>query len=161
MKITNKKISTCIIIAIGTILFLTGLLLRVPGTQLTTYENLDGQRSEYHQGRYSSIEEYVGGDAYNFIIGASLIGGKIAGVKTEKAVFISAGLMIISLGVLSYAYFPDKQKPRPTTDNLYADYMENGNYYSSGNEQGVAQNQFYESTESVPSEMIQSQENSI
>ncbi|MCD7907448.1 MAG: hypothetical protein LUH04_07155 [Clostridium sp.] len=45
--------------------------------------------------------EYVGGDAYNFIIGASLVGAKVSGVTTTKAIYISAGLIIFCMGLNS------------------------------------------------------------
>lgn len=54
-------------IIIGVILILVGLLIRIPGGALTTYEILDGEKTEYSifDDRYSAIDEYVGGDAYN------------------------------------------------------------------------------------------------
>ena len=91
----KKKISIFVIL-IGAILFITGLFTQIPSTKLTTYELLGDE--------YSVIEEYVGGDAYNYIIGASLVGGEIAGAKTQKAVFISVGLLIICLGLCLLAY---------------------------------------------------------
>ena len=91
----KKKISISVIV-IGAILFIVGLFTQIPSKELTTYELLDD--------KYSVIEEYVGGDAYNYIIGASLVGGEIAGAKTQKAVFISVGLLIICLGLCSLAF---------------------------------------------------------
>ncbi len=91
----KRKISIFIIV-IGTILFIVGLFTQIPSKELTTYELLADE--------YSVIEEYVGGDAYNYIIGASLVGGEIAGAKTQKAVFISAGLLIICFGLYSFAF---------------------------------------------------------
>lgn len=86
----KNKISISVIV-IGAILFIVGLFTQIPSKELTTYELLDD--------KYSVIEEYVGGDAYNYIIGASLVGGEIAGAKTQKTVFISTGLLIICLGL--------------------------------------------------------------
>ncbi len=91
----KKKISISVIV-IGAILFIVGLFTQIPSKELTTYELLDD--------KYSVIEEYVGGDAYNYIIGASLVGGEIAGAKTQKAVFISVGLLIICLGLCLLAF---------------------------------------------------------
>lgn len=88
-----RKTNSTIIILIGTVLFFIGLFTKVPSKELTTHSAL----SDNH----SVIEEYVGGDAYNYIIGASLIGGEISGAKTQKAVFISIGLLILSIGLLS------------------------------------------------------------
>ena len=88
-----RKTNSTIIILIGTVLFFIGLFTKVPSKELTTHSALSNN--------HSVIEEYVGGDAYNYIIGASLIGGEISGAKTQKAVFISIGLLILSIGLLS------------------------------------------------------------
>ena len=50
-----------------------------------------------------AMHEYVGGDAYNFIIEASLRGGEIAGAKTAKAVYFAAAgiLFVLSLSFLA------------------------------------------------------------
>lgn len=86
-----KKIISISIIIIGAVLFVTGLFTQIPSKELTTYSLLEDD--------YSVIEEYVGGDAYNYMIGASLVGGEIAGAKTQKTVFIAVGLLIICLGL--------------------------------------------------------------
>lgn len=91
-----KKFVSVIIIIIGIALLYFGLSIKVPGKQLTTYSFLSDE--------YSTIEEYVGGDAYNYIIGASLVGGEIAGAKAQKAIFISIGSLIACIGLLSFAY---------------------------------------------------------
>ncbi len=91
----KKKISVSVIV-LGAILFIVGLFTQIPSKELTTYEALDD--------KYSVIEEYVGGDAYNYMIGASLVGGEIAGAKTQKAVFISVGLLIICLGLCLFVF---------------------------------------------------------
>ena len=78
----SQKPYMCPII-IGILLVLIGLIIRVPGGALTTYKSLDGESAGGYyafDNRYSSIDEYVGGDAYNYIIGASLVAGKTAGV---------------------------------------------------------------------------------
>lgn len=43
--------------------------------------------------------EYVGGDAYNFIIEASLRGGEIAGAKTAKAIYFGVAGIIAVLSI--------------------------------------------------------------
>lgn len=88
------------IIAIGIIMLIVGVALKTPGTALTTYSSLDGEEASYGNGRYSSIEEYVGGDAYNYIIGASLIGGKIAGMIAAKAICMTVGILIACIGAI-------------------------------------------------------------
>lgn len=98
-----KKNSAIIVMIIGIIMLIIGLFLKVPGTELTTYSSLDGIEN------YSKIVEYVGGDAYNYIIGASLIAGKISGILTMKAVFISVGIMICCIGLISLSWIKEKQ----------------------------------------------------
>lgn len=91
-----KKGISIIVAIIGVVLLVVGLFIKVPSKELTTHSILSGE--------YSVIEEYVGGDAYNYIIGASLVGGEIAGAKTQKAMFVSIGLLIMCAGALSFAH---------------------------------------------------------
>jgi hypothetical protein len=99
MNNTNKA-HLCPII-IGIILLLIGLIIQVPGGALTTYELLDGDSTTNYtfDNKYSAIDEYVGGDAYNYIIGASLVAGKTAGTMVAKSVFIVGGSVCICLGI--------------------------------------------------------------
>ena len=97
----NKKPYMCPII-IGILLILIGLIIRVPGGALTTYKSLDGESAgNYYafDNRYSSIDEYVGGDAYNYIIGASLVAGKTAGVIAAKAISMVGGAICFCFGL--------------------------------------------------------------
>ncbi len=89
----KQKIFSTILIVVGLILFIVGLSVSVPSEQLTTYKILT------YDGEYSYVEEYVGGDAYNYIIAASLVGGKICGAMTQKAIYISVGLIITCFGI--------------------------------------------------------------
>lgn len=59
---------------------------------------------------FSNITEYVGGDAYNAMIEASLRGGEIAGEKVVKALYICSGIITISIGVVGYAMFEEKKE---------------------------------------------------
>lgn len=110
----KKKISVLVMI-IGLVLFIVGLFTKIPNKELTTYSGLSD--------KYSVIEEYVGGDAYNYIIGASLVGGEIAGAKTQKAVFISVGSLIFVLGLLAYS--SSKEKIEETNKDNATISMEN------------------------------------
>lgn len=97
----NKKPYMCPIL-IGILLILIGLIIRVPGGALTTYKSLDGESAGGYyafDNRYSSIDEYVGGDAYNYIIGASLVAGKTAGVIAAKAISIVGGAICFCFGL--------------------------------------------------------------
>lgn len=95
MKI-QKLVGTVILLA-GVALLIVGLTLQVPGTYLTTYASLDGAAIDGDTA--SSIREYVGGDAYNYIIGASLVGAKISGVMIAKVVYTAIGTLIICFGL--------------------------------------------------------------
>ena len=92
-----KKIIAIAVLVIGIILFAVGLFLPTPGEKLSTYPF-------YGSSEYSTIEEYVGGDAYNYIIGASLVGGKIAGMLAMKGIFIGVGILIVCIGAIYFAH---------------------------------------------------------
>ena len=106
MKI-QKLVGTVILLA-GVALLIVGLTLQVPGTYLTTYASLDGAAIDGDTA--SSIREYVGGDAYNYIIGASLVGAKISGLIMAKAVYTAAGVLLICLGLI--CLFCGPKEPR-------------------------------------------------
>ena len=103
-----KKGMSIIIAVVGVILFITGLAIKVPSKELTTYSSLGK--------KYSVIEEYVGGDAYNYIIGASLVGGEIAGAKTQKAIFISFGLLLLCNGM--FLFVKEKENENEKDNNI-------------------------------------------
>ena len=74
-----------------TIVFLTlGVVSATPDKYIKSY----GEGKMY---------EYVGGDAYNFMIEASLRGGEISGAKAARAIyFATAGiLLVLSISFLS------------------------------------------------------------
>lgn len=100
MKSKRTRAYYCPII-IGIILIFSDLIIHIPGGALTTYESLDGVSTENYvfDDEYSSIDEYVGGDAYNYIIGASLVAGKIAGMIAAKAICIVGGAMCLCFGI--------------------------------------------------------------
>lgn len=87
-----KKTISIIIMVMGAALFIVGLFTKIPSKKLSTWF--------YEEDTHSVVEEYVGGDAYNYMIGASLVGGEIAGAKAQKAIFISIGSLIFVLGLL-------------------------------------------------------------
>ena len=101
-----KKIIAVAIVLVGLILVFVGFFTNIPGTKLTTISSLDDYEG------YSSIEEYVGGDAYNYIIGASLVGGEIAGATAAKAIYIGIGFLMISIGLV---FGVSAFKPESTT----------------------------------------------
>ena len=73
--------------AIGIILAIVFLILGFTSTTPDKYIKSYGEGKMY---------EYVGGDAYNYIIEASLRGGEIAGAKTARAVYFAvAGILFV------------------------------------------------------------------
>ena len=104
----SQKLVVTVILLAGVALLIVGLTLQVPGTYLTTYASLDGAAIDGDTA--SSIREYVGGDAYNYIIGASLVGAKISGLITAKAVYTAVGVLVICLGLI--CLFCDPKEPR-------------------------------------------------
>lgn len=101
MKISKEK-AYMVPVIVGLILILIGLFLKVPGGALTTYRSLDGDSAgSYYvfDKKYSAIDEYVGGDAYNYIIGASLVAGKTAGMIAAKAITMVGGAICVCFGV--------------------------------------------------------------
>ncbi len=77
----------------GVFLLQTGLSYEIPSREFSMY----------------MIEEYVGGDAYNGIIEASVRGGEIAGAIMAKSIYICSGIVTISIA-LSVAVISRKLK---------------------------------------------------
>lgn len=113
-RTANSRTTAYIVIAIGIVLVCIGLLLQVPSKELTTYSFMEDSG-------YSVIEEYVGGDAYNYIIGAALVAGEIAGVMIQKAIFISVGLLISCIGLLKCTRHDNEKKNVPDTQVISED----------------------------------------
>lgn len=84
MNKRNIMFVASIVIIAGLILFIVGLNYEIPN------------RKFY----FSSIEEYVGGDAYNAMIEASIRGGEIAAAKTSKTIYICSGIITMAIGIL-------------------------------------------------------------
>jgi uncharacterized membrane protein len=119
----SKKNAWIVPVIIGAILVIVGIFIQIPGGALTTRARLDGESTENYtfDDTYSAIDEYVGGDAYNYIIGASLVAGKIAGTMTTKAICIVGGFMCIAFGVaLLMLTQPDSKKQAPAQHALPA-----------------------------------------
>lgn len=85
-----KKVAGIIGIILAAILLVLGFVSTTPDKYIKSYG--DGK-----------MYEYVGGDAYNYIIEASLRGGEIAGAKTAKAIYFAAAgiLFVLSLSFLA------------------------------------------------------------
>ena len=147
----TSKAYLCPII-VGVILIIVGIIIQMPGGALTTFELLDGESTEQYvfDNKYSAIDEYVGGDAYNFIIGASLVAGKISGTMTTKAIMIVSGVLCVTLGLTLMLYQKNRQwesivsVQKETvvttgTDSIYTKEEEGKNAILSGDEENVGQ----------------------
>lgn len=86
---------TAIILAV--FFLIMGFVSAAPGKYIKSYG--DG-----------SMYEYVGGDAYNYIIEASLRGGEISGAKTARAIYFGAAGILLVLSVLFLS--PDEGKEK-------------------------------------------------
>ncbi len=80
MKNLYKGIGITFLIA-GITLFFIGLFYQIPRRTIPDY---------YH--------EYVGGDAYNIMIEASIRGGEIAGATAAKAIYLCFGALFAITG---------------------------------------------------------------
>lgn len=87
-KKKDMDIIMIILLILGAILILIGLFYNIPSREFNFY----------------SIEEYVGGDAYNGIIEASIRGGEIAGATMSKNLYICSGSIIMALGLLKLKF---------------------------------------------------------
>ena len=97
----NKKNAHVYLMIIGLVLILASLVIQIPGGALTTYQSLNGDKANYYSfdNKYSTIDEYVGGDAYNYIIGACLVAGKTAGAMASKAIFFVGGAICCGFSI--------------------------------------------------------------
>ena len=70
--------------------------------------------------------EYVGGDAYNYIIEASLRGGEIAGAKAAKAIYFAAAgiLFVLSLSFLTMESGKNEKESRNVMDEAEEEEIE-------------------------------------
>ena len=84
----KKKVVSIIGILISILLLGIGVFTKVPSKEINSFTFSD-----------DGYTEYVGGDAYNYQIEASLRGGQIAGAKTQKAIYISVGCLIFVISM--------------------------------------------------------------
>ena len=98
------KMFSVIGIVIGLLFAIIGLTTTVPDDIIQTGTFARGNRE---QGGY---QEYVGGDAYNFIIEASIRGGEIAGGRTARATYLTGGVIMITGSLISLGASLDQEK---------------------------------------------------
>lgn len=108
----QTKNSAGLVIVIGAIMLIVGIVLPNPSKLLDTkpYDE------KYEESGYSYIDEYVGGDAYNYIIGASLVGGEISGTIAMKAALSAAGVIVICIGIIAIGISTDLQNKKKNDD---------------------------------------------
>ena len=71
-------------LAIGITLIIVGTGIRVPSDYISSY----------------TMTEYVGGDAYNFIIESGIRGGQIAGAQITTGIYTAVGLLIACVSAM-------------------------------------------------------------
>lgn len=108
----NKWVAALVVLA-GLAFVYFALTTPVPGTDLTTFTFLDGMDN------HSTIKEYVGGDAYNYIIGASLVGARISGTMAANAIYLGFGALLISLGLFGLTAGKAPQKAQETLESVH------------------------------------------
>lgn len=86
----KKSTKSIIVLVIGIIIFAFGVWYPVPNNFLSEYG-----------GGFNKVEKYVGGDAYNFIVASSLLGGQISGNITSKAIFMCTGIILFCIGLIN------------------------------------------------------------
>ena len=83
-KTILSNIIPVVCLGVGVVLLVAGLGVSIPSSYISSY----------------SMTEYVGGDAYNFIVEAALRGGKIAGATVTKSLYTAGGLLIACISAL-------------------------------------------------------------
>ena len=83
---------------LGLVLAAVFLVLAISTTVPDTYISSWGS---------NKMMEYVGGDAYNYIIEASLRGGEIAGAQITKAIYFAVAAL---LAVISVSFFSGSKR---------------------------------------------------
>ena len=86
---------------IGLILILVGLATTVPDDIIQTNVR-NRERGGY--------ERYVGGDAYNFMIEASIRSGEIAGRTASRAIYMTGGAILFTGSLMVFGVFLEKEK---------------------------------------------------
>lgn len=86
-------------------MFIIGLIIVIVGVVLLSHDANIPSDTFY----FSSVKSYVGGDAYNAMIEASIRGGKIAGAMAESSIYKVAGIITMCLGAITIAKSFDKK----------------------------------------------------
>lgn len=92
------------------------------GTMLSLIFLILGLTIKIPDKEISHCTRYVGGDAYNIIIEASLRSGEIAGAKTQQAIYIAASGLIFTLSIFK---LEKNLKSKDNNDKLTIDSKKN------------------------------------
>lgn len=89
-KHSGVKYSTVIGLVAAALLIAAGIFISLPSKRLSV-----SSYNYYPKWTDKSGVEYVGGDAYNYQMEASLKAGYVSGVMAMKAVFIGSGVILL------------------------------------------------------------------
>ena len=92
LTIERSNILPIVCLVIGIIMILTGFDINIPSEKI-----------------YNATE-YVGGDAYNYIIKSNFLSNSIAVAQITKCIYISIGLLIACMSALKINYKNSLQK---------------------------------------------------
>lgn len=116
-----KKIAFTLI-GLGIVLVLMGVIKQVPPSYLVTTSSSNGVD---FGSVAASVTEYVGGDAYNYIIGAAVVGPQVAAVKIIKWILIVGGILVACIGCLLYGMAESMENKitnnRPVSSSNYGE----------------------------------------
>jgi hypothetical protein len=107
-----KKCIAIIGLLVGLALVIVSFTVKIPDGIISMY----GSRSD------GGYKEYVGGDAYNIQIEATVRSGEIAGATSAKATYLAGGAIILiqSLFLLSSAIDGDRHNKTHISDTTAA-----------------------------------------
>lgn len=79
----------------------------------------------------SASQEYVGGDAYNYIIESGLRGGEISGTITSKSIYIVGGCILLILSLVACS--PDEKHSKSVQNSVSSTLNQDTNNSNSPN----------------------------
>ena len=102
LRSVRQSAKTDIMVAIPFWFFLIGIFLVVVGV----FYPIPNREFSFY-----GITEYVGGDAYNATIEASIRAGEIAGAQTAKTLYICGGLILAAISIFNIQSTQLTKKP--------------------------------------------------
>ena len=103
------KLITVFGMIVGGILILASFFVSVPKREL------------------SNPPKYIGGDAYNYQIEASILGGEIAGAKTTKALYLIGGIVLFFGSLISFKFSNEFSSQNDLLQNIANKINDNDN----------------------------------